>query len=1400
MNKLEKLFNNIESSPRTRKARCVEDCIIQLREYVFDFSAYILRRVNTLLTSLATEDRRAGYAILKSLDNYFQLDIDLREIQVKKDSEYYSSAASFVESNRNIKSQKAYIKQKFNLDIKNLVMETDFEIEKSKINVVKRDIDIKIENVYDFFTVIEYNLLSSEWHKRHGSFLGYIALLESRLQGKPSGCWEKPKGFFGDNEGDIATVEGDYIAEKRQKETNKIAHVKIAPHLVSIALEILHEDKFSDFVNDQTTSPVREAASYLLSLIYPTYTFKDHLVCFLISFLEEDDWQVQFSALVAFKYLKNDVEVPTFIVKCLRSNDEDVKYLAASILSHYVEKRADKEQKFLKNVIKKTDKDLEESLSSPGGQEKEGGASISYDEILVAALEAIQASDGISLSYASLLNLVYQLNPVEIQDSMIWSCFRYPIKAVRKMILNCLGLLKDRKKILLKLALNILVEEDQDILALSQERFRKYYETEDSLDLVRILARREIFYDRRDFGDAHDDENDDLYFNMSGAKTLGRERMWEGRCSLFRLMTRVEGRADMRTSVMGMCFAVLFNIWAKGCENLDSCENTRLETRLKEVLLPLEGELKPFRKELKKMESPEYASIHPRSIEIFTDLQKLKACLELEVGVVGVSMYQVLSERSSFSSLACFLLLKLGLCNDSVIKHMYKIGNNVFFKELGSKLTDYRIYEDIKAEKNLGLFCNIVEYLDPATSEWAFYEAISSFDCYERETPAEKAEVALKTFVSGGRKKKKGAVSDAEALLKKHNIEDGTNTAAPRNPCVKIVTHFIRDLRYNEVFVRKMLEDFDVRFLNECMRVSEPSLNALFVKPVLKCINRNIFRSVAAECFGKIVPTLTIEVRPDISPELRSLTEHEKKDVEELYTFECKEYAIECPMSVSLRPYQAEGVNWLYFLMRFQLNGILGDDMGLGKTIQVLTLVCSEMYKSRSSRAVSESVPESAPPRKARRRGAKRPAQKEATALSKKRAVAGEKRVLVICPSSIMGHWKAEIEKYFPFVTCEIYSKKGLSAEILIVSYDAYRNDYKSFGRCWFYLILDEGHVVRNKDTLLYSRVQLLEAEHKIILSGTPVQNEAQDLVNLFNILMPGYLQIDELKVLHKRVLPFVLRRLKSDVLSELPDKIIRDVTVEMDSSQREIYIAECEKGHADAEEDTSATTFEGVEGLEKTQSSLGYGKVNKRSSNFTRIQKLLKVCSSFKLGALSDLLVLMGGNDMKSKGLVFCQFKATIDVVSRHLDEKFPQLAYLRLDGSVVPKNRQKIVTDFNTLNYNLLLLTTSIGGLGLNLTSADTVIFYEHDWNPFNDLQAMDRAHRLGQEKTVNVFRIVLKDTIEEKVMSYQNFKMYLANTIVNYENKEVSQMDLKDTLERFREGETVENEDFDSEPLPY
>eukprot|EP00580_Thalassiosira_gravida_P017110 CAMPEP_0201673806 /NCGR_PEP_ID=MMETSP0494-20130426/35590_1 /ASSEMBLY_ACC=CAM_ASM_000839 /TAXON_ID=420259 /ORGANISM="Thalassiosira gravida, Strain GMp14c1" /LENGTH=761 /DNA_ID=CAMNT_0048155799 /DNA_START=260 /DNA_END=2545 /DNA_ORIENTATION=- len=585
---------------------------------------------------------------------------------------------------------------------------------------------------------------------------------------------------------------------------------------------------------------------------------------------------------------------------------------------------------------------------------------------------------------------------------------------------------------------------------------------------------------------------------------------------------------------------------------------------------------------------------------------------------------------------------------------------------------------------------------------------------------------------------------------------------------------------------------------------------------------------------------------------------------------------------ITLRPYQMEGISWLNFLTDVHLNGALCDDMGLGKTLQSLIAVAISHYDKS---VVSN---DSADP-----------------------SECSNKKSLVICPSSVVGHWVSEILRFFP--SNEIFAcfdftgsaktrratwhKKFHMSNIVITSYSVLRSDINLLEDVlWDWCILDEGHLLKNPKTSTAKASRRLKARHKLILTGTPIQNNVHEIWATFDFLMPNFLGtepsflkefakpiiksqasdasaadinqgMEGLKILHQQVLPFVLRREKSQVIKELPPKIITDIpcllsqqqcvmyqkTLNMSGTKEALEIIDCSLVRTEEHLADVAVPPKLGSGVLSSLLQLRlicthpllHSLFSSKNSNSSRASALncIDVSHSFthldcsgKLSALNDLLrhagiaepeITAADNDesgflvdvnediaddnsdiggletddrgsfddsqgtaspemtmSSSKCLIFAQFTQSLDIVERLLFEPhMPSLQYLRLDGRVPSNRRNSIVDQFNQDdNIKILLLTTKVGGLGLNLTGADRVIFLEPDWNPFVDLQAMDRAHRIGQTKTVNVYRLITSGTIEEKIMKLQQRKKATSEAVVNAENSTMFSMGTDRLLDIF------------------
>jgi TATA-binding protein-associated factor len=555
----------------------------------------------------------------------------------------------------------------------------------------------------------------------------------------------------------------------------------------------------------------------------------------------------------------------------------------------------------------------------------------------------------------------------------------------------------------------------------------------------------------------------------------------------------------------------------------------------------------------------------------------------------------------------------------------------------------------------------------------------------------------------------------------------------------------------------------------------------------------NDIRLIATTSFATLVKLVPLEAGipdpPGLSEELLRGRDRERTFIAQLLDPKKVEpFKIPVAINAELRSYQQDGVNWLHFLNKYNLHGILCDDMGLGKTLQTLCIVASDHYY-RAEEFKKTGGPEVR----------KLPS-------------------LIVCPPTLSGHWQQEVKTFAPFLSVTSFvgppaerrakASQFLSTDIVITSYEVCRNDTDLLEKQnWNYIVLDEGHLIKNPKAKISLAVKKLQSNHRLILTGTPIQNNVLELWSLFDFLMPGFLGAEKvfldrfakpiaasrfskasskeqeagalaIEALHKQVLPFLLRRLKEEVLDDLPPKILQNYYCDLSDLQRKLFedftkrqgkkLSE-EAGRDD--KDAKQHIFQALQYMRKLCNSPALV-MTPSNKLYDDTQKLLAKSGTSiedpihapKLTALKDLLVDCGigveGADSNDplyqpikphRALIFCQMKEMLDMVQNTvLKRMLPSVSYLRLDGSVEANKRQDIVNTFNKdPSYDCLLLTTSVGGLGLNLTGADTVIFVEHDWNPQRDLQAMDRAHRIGQKKVVNVYRLITRGTLEEKIL---------------------------------------------------
>lgn len=441
-----------------------------------------------------------------------------------------------------------------------------------------------------------------------------------------------------------------------------------------------------------------------------------------------------------------------------------------------------------------------------------------------------------------------------------------------------------------------------------------------------------------------------------------------------------------------------------------------------------------------------------------------------------------------------------------------------------------------------------------------------------------------------------------------------------------------------------------------------------------------------------------------------------------------------------LRRYQKTGYRWLKTLAKYQMGGILADDMGLGKTLQVISVLLSEQDQ-------------------------------------------GLKPSLIVAPSSLIYNWKSEIEKFAPTLSILVVNGEPLTRQqliedclkynIVITSYDLMRRDIEHYEKMEFrYCILDEAHYIKNHLTQNAKSVKRIRSEVRFALTGTPIENSLSDLWSIFDFILPGYFgsyaqfkkryetpimknhQLNLLNRIHQQVAPFILRRLKKEVLKELPEKIETNVYCEMDQVQKDLYFATLYQMKQEVRQDIHQV------GLERSRIKI-----------LSLLMRLRQLCCHPSLyienyhGQSTKMnLCLQLVKDCIASGhkvLIFSQFTSMLELLGREL--KAEEIDYLTLTGATKTSDRLALTEEFNQGEIPVFLISLKAGGTGLNLTGADVVIHYDPWWNMSAQNQATDRAHRLGQEKTVQVFKLMVKDTIEERIQVLQERKRDLTNAVV-------------------------------------
>ena len=442
-----------------------------------------------------------------------------------------------------------------------------------------------------------------------------------------------------------------------------------------------------------------------------------------------------------------------------------------------------------------------------------------------------------------------------------------------------------------------------------------------------------------------------------------------------------------------------------------------------------------------------------------------------------------------------------------------------------------------------------------------------------------------------------------------------------------------------------------------------------------------------------------------------------------------------------LRSYQVDGVKWLYTLYKCDLGGILADEMGLGKSIQTIYFI-KEILKDKPNA-----------------------------------------KIIIICPTALVYNWVSEFDKFgsdlkYTAVAESKQKRKEVISNfdnynIFITTYGLIRNDNdeyedKNFELC----IIDEAQSIKNYQAGMTKEVKKINAKTKIALTGTPLENSVLELWSIFDFIMPGYLNrvdrfkekygikdvdeesLNKLSLLNYQIKPFILRRKKIDVIKDLPEKIENNIYLELPDMQKAVYLNELKK------------TKEEIEQLIATE---GFRKA--RFKILTLLMKLRQICidpsiiyDNYKHGSIKIEKLLETVRDYIADGhkiLIFTNFKTVLNKVAKAFDKE--KISYYVIHGDVKSKDRKDLVDKFNSDDTNCFILTLKSGGVGLNLTGADIVIHLDIWWNPQAENQATDRAHRIGQTKTVSVIKLIAKGTIEERILELQTKKKILSDNLI-------------------------------------
>ena len=482
-----------------------------------------------------------------------------------------------------------------------------------------------------------------------------------------------------------------------------------------------------------------------------------------------------------------------------------------------------------------------------------------------------------------------------------------------------------------------------------------------------------------------------------------------------------------------------------------------------------------------------------------------------------------------------------------------------------------------------------------------------------------------------------------------------------------------------------------------------------------------------------------------------------KNMIKEFKTVDDSEFEVPESLVAIMRGYQVHGYKWIKTLEHYGFGGILADDMGLGKTLQAISVLLASKKSG-----------------------------KEGTSL-------------IVAPASLVYNWKEEFQKYAPELKVSLVVgnqqerseiiKDYTSSDVLVTSYDLLKRDVAEYETNQFsYQILDEAQYIKNHSTAAAKSVKVIQSKHRLALTGTPIENRLSELWSIFDYLMPGFLygyetfrkeietpivknKNEDVSVrLKKMVAPFILRRLKQNVLADLPDKLEEIRYAKLETEQQKLYdgqVVHMKKMlAAQKSEEFQKNKLQVLAELTRIRQiccdpELLFEKYNGKSAKREACMELIR-----------------SAIEGEHKILVFSQFTSMLELLESDL--KKAGISYFKITGDTPKQKRVELVNTFNEDATSVFLISLKAGGTGLNLTGADVVIHYDPWWNQAAQNQATDRAHRIGQTKAVSVYKLIVKNTIEEKIVKMQESKKDLADAILSGENGSITQMSKEELME--------------------